>query len=90
MHVTEPASDRQAAHEALRAAGIPGRLYCIEGVHEPAALLPDFHFLRLRDGMWETGLHERGQYVVTARFPRYEEAAACRQLLSGLIPEGSG
>lgn len=89
MDVTDPA-DRQAAHETLRAAGVPGRLYCIEGVHEPAALLPDFHFLRLRDGMWETGLHERGQYAVTARFPVHEEAAACRHLLSGLLPDESG
>ncbi|WP_374206271.1 hypothetical protein [Streptomyces roseoverticillatus] len=89
MDVTEPA-DRQAAHEILRAAGVHDRLYCIEGVHEPAVPLPDFHFLRLRDGMWETGLYERGQYAVTARFPRHEEAAACRHLLSGLIPDGSG
>ncbi|MEU1820562.1 hypothetical protein ABZ543_36095 [Streptomyces roseifaciens] len=50
--------------------------------------MPDFHFLRLRDGGWETGLFERGEYVVTARFPEAEEAAACRQLLLQLLPDG--
>ncbi|WP_424893381.1 hypothetical protein [Streptomyces sp. XH2] len=88
--MTEAASDRQAAHETLRAAGVPARLYRIEGVHEPATPLPDFHFLRLRDGMWETGLCERGQYAVTARFPGHQEAAACRHLLDELMPYGSG
>ncbi|WP_058043438.1 hypothetical protein [Streptomyces roseifaciens] len=85
--MTEPA-DRRTALAALRAAGVPGRLYRIEGVHEPEAPLPDFHFLRLREGSWETGLFERGEYVVTARFPAAEEAAACRQLLLQLIPDG--
>ncbi|AZQ70062.1 MULTISPECIES: hypothetical protein [Streptomyces] len=83
--MTEPL-DRRRACAALRAAGVNDRLYSIEGVHEPTAPLPDFHFLRLRAGMWETGLFERGEYAVTARFPASEEAAACGHLLRHLLP----
>ncbi|MDT0447577.1 hypothetical protein [Streptomyces hesseae] len=83
--MTEPL-DRRRMCAALRAAGVNDRLYSVEGVHEPAAPLPDFHFLRLRSGMWETGLFERGEYAVTARFPASEETAACHELLRQLLP----
>ncbi|MFH9296549.1 hypothetical protein [Streptomyces sp. NPDC017520] len=76
--------DRRALQAALVEARIPGGYYRIEGVHEPAPTPPDFLFVRRGgDGVWETGVFERGTYEIVAGHP--DEATACAHLLSLLV-----
>lgn len=72
-------SDRHILDRALRAAGVPGGHYWIEGVHEPAPTPPDFVYLRARpEGGWVTGVYERGAYEPVAEHAT--EAGACAHL----------
>ncbi|MFC5720451.1 hypothetical protein ACFP1Z_09795 [Streptomyces gamaensis] len=75
--------NRHEVREALRTAQVPDGLYRIEGIHEPFPPPTDYHFLRHRDGTWESGFYERGHHDVTARFT--DEAAACAHLLREVL-----
>ncbi|MEU5696718.1 hypothetical protein [Actinosynnema sp. NPDC020468] len=67
--------DRVALVEALDRAGIPRAMYEIEGVREFGAVPPtDFYFLRERDGRWQIGVYERGEYDPFEEYDAESEA----------------